>query len=102
MGKKNWSDLCAEPMSEAAIRALHSPQENFKVYVNTYAAGKNFSINAGHAFVLYVLASCCSTTLDASEVILSASECIKLEKGSYDFNVVGNEELKLVKVFSLA
>ena len=102
MLKKNWSDISTESISENAIRALHIPQENFKIYVNTYEAGKSFPTKAGHAFVLYVLTGSCKTTLDGSEVTLNASEFIALEKGSYGFDVVGNENLKLVKVFSVS
>jgi quercetin dioxygenase-like cupin family protein len=100
--KRNWSDISAEPISEQAIRTLHSPQKNYKLYVNTYEAGKSFSANAGHAFVLYVLAGSCKTTLEGKEVSLHASEFVTLEKGSHAFDVSGKEELKLVKVFSLS
>jgi quercetin dioxygenase-like cupin family protein len=102
MVPKNWSDISTESISEEAIRALHSPQEKFKIYANTYEAGKSFSTKAGHAFVLYVLAGRCKTALDGSEVTLSAGEFIALEKGSYAFDVMGDEEVKLVKVFSLS
>ena len=97
--KQNWSDISTAPISEAAIRALHVPAENFKVYVNTHEAGTHFTAKAGHAFVLYVVAGSCKTTLDDSEVSLQASELIALEKGSYAFDVVGNEALTIVKVF---
>lgn len=102
MNIKRWSDISSDPISIEAIRARHLPQENFKLYMNTYEAGKNFSAKAGHAFVLYVLAGSCKITMDDSEVTLHASQLITLEKGSYAFDVLGNEELKLVKVFSLA
>jgi len=102
MIKKNWSDLSAATISEEAIRALHQPQENFKIYVNTYEAGQSVPAKAGHAFVLYVLAGSCKIALDGSDVTLSAAEWIRLEKGAYTFDVVGKEELQLVKVFSLS
>ena len=100
MVKKSWADISADPVSEEAVRALHLPPENFKVYLNAHAAGKSFPVKAGHAFVLYVLAGSCKITLAGSEVTLHASEFITLEKGSYTFEAVGNEELRLVKVFS--
>lgn len=102
MIKRNWSDTSAAPISEEAIRAMHGPQGNARIYVNTYEAGTSFTTRAGHAFVLYVLAGRCKTTLDGVEVTLSAAECMNLEKGSYEFTVAGNEQLKLAKVFSLA
>lgn len=102
MAKMNWSTLSSEPISEAAIRALHSPQENFKIYVNTYQAGNSFPAKAGHAFTLYVLTGSCKITIDSSETTLSAAEWVALEKGSYTFHAVGNEELTIVKVFSLS
>ena len=99
---KNWSDISSDPISEETIRALHRPQENFKLYTNTYEAGKSFFAKAGHAFVLYVLTGSCKTTVGESEVTLRPSEFITLEKGTYAFDVLGSEELKLVKVFSLS
>src|ERR1035437_10057817 len=102
MNKKKWSEVSTATISEEAIRTLHTPPENFKIYVNTYEAGKTFPTKAGHGFVMYVLAGSCKTTLDGSEVTLSTSEFVTLEKGSYAFDVVGNEELKLVKVFSVS
>ena len=101
MVKKNWSDISTTTISEETIRALHSPQENYKIYANTYEAGKRFPTNAGHAFVLYILAGSCKATINGSEITLSASEFMPMEKGSYTFDIVGSEELKLVKVFSL-
>lgn len=100
MVPQNWSDISIAPISEEAIRAMHSPQEKFKIYVNTYETGKRFPAKAGHAFVLYVLTGQCKVTLNGSETTLSASEFTTLEKGSYAFEATGNEELKLVKVFS--
>jgi len=102
MVKKYWSNLSTEPISEEAIRTRHQPQKKFKFYVNAVEAGKSFTTNAGHEFVLYVLAGSCKTVIEGIELTLSASEFIALEKGSYAFDVLGNEELKVMKVFSLA
>lgn len=101
MIKKYWSSVSAEPISEEAIRALHHPQKKFKFYVNTIEAGKSFTTNAGHEFVLYVLAGSCKTSLEGIELTLSAAELILLEKGAYQFDVLGDEELKIMKVFRL-
>ncbi|MGZ3241282.1 MAG: hypothetical protein ACXWJK_13395 [Burkholderiaceae bacterium] len=102
MVKKYWSNLSTEPISEDAIRALHQPQKKFKLYVNTIEAGKSFTTKAGHEFVLYVLTGSCKTAIEGIDQTLSASEFITLEKGSYAFDVLGDEELKVMKVFSLA
>jgi hypothetical protein len=101
MVKKYWSSLSSEPISEEAIRALHQPQKKFKFYVNIVEAGKSLTTKAGHEFVLYVLSGSCKTSLEGIDLTLSASELITLEKGSYVFDVLGNEELKVIKVFSL-
>ena len=102
MFKKYWSTLSTEPISEGAIRALHQPQRKFKFYINTIEAGKNFTTKAGHEFVLYVLTGSCKTAIEGVDLTLSASEFITFEKGSYVFDVSGGEELKVMKVFSLA
>ena len=102
MNTKNWSDISSDPISEEAIRALHLPQEHFKLYVNTHEPETCFSAKAGHGFVLYVLAGSCKTTVGESEVTLHAAELITLEKGIYEFDVLGSEQLKLMKVFGLS
>jgi len=102
MTKKNWADISTEPISEEAIRALHQPEKNFKFYLNTVQAGKSTPTNASHAFDLYVLAGSCKTSLEGIELTLSAPVMISFEKGSYVFEVLGDEELKLMKVFSLS
>lgn len=98
--KQNWSDASADPISEEAIRALHVPQEEYKVYVNEYEAGQPFTIKAGHDFVLYALAGACKTTVSGQIVQLNAGEFIFLAKGAYQFGAVGSQAVQLVRVFS--
>lgn len=98
--KQNWSELSTEALSEEAIRALHVPAENFKLYSNSYAAAEQFAIKAGHEFILYVLTGACKTRMDGLEVRLNAGEWISMDAGSYAFEVLGNEPVQLVKVFS--
>lgn len=100
--KQNWSEKSAEAISEDAIRALHVPADNFKLYVNSYEAAQQFAIKAGHEFILYVLSGACKTRLDGLEVRLNAGEYISIDAGSYAFEVLGDEALQLVKVFSRA
>lgn len=102
MIKKNWSDISTVAISLEAIRALHVPVENFKTYLSTHEAGTIFPTKAGHAFTLYVLAGSCKTTVAGSDVTLSASEFITLDQGAYTFEVVSDDAVKLVKVFSLS
>lgn len=97
--KQNWSDVSDEPISEEAIRALHVPEESFKLYTNTHAAGEQFTIKAGHAFVLYVLAGECKTTIDGLLLQLAAGEFVFLDKGAYQFKATGSEDLRVVRVF---
>ena len=101
MVKKYWTDISSEPISEEAIRALHQPNKHFKFYINTVEPGKSLNTNAGHEFMLYILAGTCKTSLEGIELILSSAEYITFEKGSYVFEADGDVDLKLVKVFSL-
>lgn len=98
--KKNWSELSTEAISEDAIRALHVPLDNFKLYSNSYAVAQQFAIKAGHEFILYVLTGACKTRIDGLEVRLNAGELISMNAGSYAFEVLGNDPVQLVKVFS--
>ncbi len=102
MNPQSWTGISTDPISEEAIRAVHLPHENFKLYLNTHDAETRFTVNAGHAFVLYVLTGSCKTMVDGSEVIMHSSEFINLDKGSYTFDVLDDQQLKLVKVFSLS
>ena len=98
--KQNWSDKSTLPFSEEAIRSLHVPAENFKVYLNAYEAGQQFAIKAGHDFVLYVLTGACKSSIDGKELRLSATESVSMDAGSYAFEALGTEALQLVKVFA--
>jgi hypothetical protein len=101
MVKLSWSSVSKQPISEEAIRALHQPQKRYKFYVNKVAPGKSLPTKAGHEFVLYVLSGDCKMSVDGIEMTLASSEFISLEKGSYLFEALGDEELKVMKVFSL-
>lgn len=100
--KQNWSDISTLAFSEEAIRALHVPAENFKLYLNAYEAGQQFAIKAGHDFVLYVLSGACKTSIDGKELRLSAAELVAMDAGSYAFEALGTDPLQLVKVFTRA
>ena len=98
--KQHWSGKSTAAISEEAIRALHSPAENFKFYVNAYETAQQFAIKAGHEFTLYVLAGACKTSIDAKELRMSAGEFVSMDAGSYAFEALGTEGLQLLKVFS--
>lgn len=100
--KQNWSDTSTAAFSEEAIRALHQPADNFKLYVNSYEAGQQFAIKAGHDFILYVLSGACKTSVDGKELRLATAEIANMKAGSYAFEALGTEALQLVKVFSRA
>lgn len=102
MIKNNWSDISSVAISVDAIRALHVPAENFKAYVSTHDAGTTFPTKAGHAFTLYVLSGSCKTTIGGRDVTLSSSEFITLDAGAYTFEVISDDAVKLVKIFSLS
>lgn len=97
--KQNWAAVSAANMSEEAIRALHQPAENFKFYLNAYAAGEAFTIKAGHDFVLYLLDGACRITLTDAPVDIAAGELIALAAGSYVCEAAANG-VQLAKVFS--
>lgn len=100
--KKNWSEISTSAISDEAIRALHTPAENFKFYANTYEAGQQFAIKAGHEFTLYILTGGCKTSIDGKELRMSAAELVVMDAGSYAFEAIGTEALHMLKVFSRA
>ena len=98
--KQNWSEKSAIAISEEAIRALNTPEENFKFYTNSYELGQQFAIKAGHEFTLYVIVGACKTSIDGKELRLGNTEFVLMAAGSYAFEVIGTEALQLLKVFS--
>jgi hypothetical protein len=102
MVKKYWSNISSEPMSEEAIRARYQPQKKYRFYVNTIEAGGSLPAKAAHDFDIYVLAGSLKTQIEGIDLTMSSSEMITLEKGSYTIEALGDEELKIMKVFSLA
>jgi glyoxylate utilization-related uncharacterized protein len=100
--KQLWSDSSAVALSEEAIRAHHTPAENFKVYVNAYEAAQLFAVKAGHEFVLYLVTGACKTSVDGHELRLTAGEFVTMPAGSYAFEALGSDALQIVKVFSRA
>ncbi|MBI3285416.1 MAG: hypothetical protein HYZ65_11305 [Burkholderiales bacterium] len=97
--KQNWSDLSAAALSEQAVRALHQPAENFRLYLNAYEAGQTFTIKAGHDFVLYLLNGACKITVAGAALEIAAGELIALAAGSYACTAA-TDGVQLVKVFS--
>lgn len=98
--KHNWSEKSTLAISDEAIRALHSPAENFKFYANAYETGQQFAIKAGHEFTLYVLTGACKTSIDGKELRMSAAEFAVMDAGSYAFEAIGADHLHILKVFS--
>ncbi|AZP13341.1 cupin domain-containing protein [Undibacterium parvum] len=97
-----WSEADSGALTEAAIRAHHQPEENFKLYVNAYEAAQQFAVKAGHEFFLYVVTGACKTSVDGHELRLAAGQFVSLAAGSYAFEALGTEALQLVKVFARA
>ena len=98
--KQNWSEKSTVAISEDAIRALHTPADNFKFYANAYESGQQFAIKAGHEFTLYIVAGACKTSIDGKELRISVGEFVLMAAGSYAFEALGTEGLQLMKVFS--
>lgn len=101
MFKQNWSDISNEPISVEAIRALYVPSEAYRVSPNKYEAGVRCTSRAGLPHLVYVLDGCCKYQLGDRELTLCASEFTSLVKGEYWFEVMGDTEVKLVRVFQI-
>ncbi|MDE2428213.1 MAG: hypothetical protein KGM99_05760 [Burkholderiales bacterium] len=98
--KQHWSSIADSELSEATVRALHQPAENFRVYVNEVAAATPFSIKAGHDFVLYVLEGACTINVDNGTQELIAGEFVQLQAGVYPCQSGSQNGVRLIKVFS--
>jgi glyoxylate utilization-related uncharacterized protein len=100
MMKQTWTDVSEEPISEEGIRALHVPEESYRVDTEEHKAGSAFTVKAGDDFVLYVLSGSCKTTAEGMLTQLNAGEFLFLGKGAYQFKSVGVDDARLVKVMA--
>lgn len=101
MHKQNWSDVSGEGMSIDAIRSMHSPSDGYRVSPAKYEPRKIFPVAIGYPLTVYVLRGVCTYRLDEQELTLRSGEFSSFAKGSYEFEVVGDEEVQIVTVFQL-
>jgi len=95
----SWSRKFDGEPSEKVIRNYFDPSEN-KVTKNSYPKNAKFcgSMIAGQCFVLD---GACKFSFKDYEVVIRAGEFAHLPKGQYDFEVVGETPVTLVKVAPL-
>lgn len=94
--KQSWSHVSDEPISEQAIRALHVPEESFKLEKKIYKTGETFTLKLGNDFILYVLAGVCKTTLNGQLMQLTHGEFVFLDKGAYQFKTASADGVQLM------
>ena len=101
--KHNWTEISNEPISEAIIRTLYLSTDEYvyRFSPHKYDANVRFPGTAGLPFVVYVLNGECKFQWGKLEVILNASEFSNIPKGDYRFEVLGNAEVSLMKVFKI-
>jgi len=101
MHKQEWSKVSDEMISIDAIRNLYSPSGNYRVSPTKYEPRAIFPIVIGHPLTVYVVRGGCKYRLDGQELTLRSGDFSSFAKGSYEFEVVGDEEVQIVTVFQL-
>ena len=95
----NWDQV--EPMTEATVRTMHSSIDKFRIIKRQYKKGARFSgsMRAGRC---YVLEGECRYIFEGIEIDIPATQYADLEQGSYDFEVLGDANVVLIKVWNLS
>src|SRR5262245_59449350 len=95
-----WIELSSQPMSVEAIRKLHVPAAHFRVSPNRYAVGAVFP-GTGMAGRIYVLLGRCSKAVGDWRAELTAGTYADFPAGSYEFKVLGTQDVEVVNVWEI-
>jgi hypothetical protein len=101
MKKRQWSEVSDEAISLAAIRALHTPKEAYRISPNSYNSSADFVGTLSVPSTIYVLDGSFKYTMNEDAQTLHASEFLEIEPGDFAFKVIGNTSVKIVDVFKL-
>jgi hypothetical protein len=94
-----WNESELGKMTEEAIRALHQPAEAYRISRYRYPAGTSFP-GAQKSTRCYVLSGSCRHTFD-EPIEMSRGTWIDLPAGDFTLEVLGDEELDIVLVWTL-
>lgn len=97
---RHWGEISSQPISLEAIRGMYMPASHFRVSRNRYAKGVAFcgSAKAGR---IYVLSGQCALTVGAWHAGLAPERFSDFPAGSFEFQVTGESEVHLVKVWAI-
>lgn len=95
---KRWAEISREPISIDVIRELHTPASQHRISTNRYEAGVTFR-GTHRAGRLYVLSGSCSLRTGEWQAEILASTLVDFPAGDFEFEVLGDEPVQLVKVW---
>jgi hypothetical protein len=101
MHKQEWFSVSGEIMSIEAVRNLYSPSSDYRFSPTKYEPRAIFPVVIGYPVTVYVLSGGCKYRLDGQELTLRAGEFSSFAKGSYEFEVLGGEQVQIITVFKL-
>ncbi len=96
--KQNWSFVSVKPISLEVVRALYIPEHEYRLFPNTYQSKTALVGKLSVRTTIYVLAGVCLYTIGGNELILKPSEFAEIGPGDFTFNVLGQEDVRLVRV----
>ena len=102
MDVAKWSSVSGDPLSEAAIRARHTPNGHFRFSPKSYEPTANF-LGTARERSIYVFSGACRITVESTGQIveLGAAEFATLPEGGYHFCVTSSDPVRLLTVFPL-
>ena len=96
----NWSVVSNGPLSEDAVRAIHLPINRHRVSKARFPPGASFPVSTREGTV-YVLQGTCRYGRNGMEVEIVAGEFARLSEGTYNVQVLGSEDLVIVRAWEL-
>jgi hypothetical protein len=99
MGVKRWTEAALGPMTEDAIRRIHTPSERYRV-TSFHTNANSVVRGVARAGPCYVVRGMCTFQFRQQEFRLSAGDIVTLPEGGFTLTV-GAEQLEYVRVFPL-
>ena len=101
MKKYLWSTISNAPLSVLTLRALYTPENEYRITPNNYNSGAKFCGTFGVPAKIHVLAGSCKYKQHDEEIVLNQFEVLEIEKGDYSVEILGNDSFRFVAVYKL-
>lgn len=101
MKVNSWAGVSTGTISKQAILDLHSIEDGFRHFPDSFDAGVKFPGTIARPIRVYVLSGTCSYVLGNLQIWISGGEYVDLLPGEYEFEVGVVAPVTLVRVFKM-